>query len=269
MKKKASASLVVLAIVFLVTASLIYLFEYVSIERMMYINRSRSKKFSYNFDSIENIAFKDIKEGLNSGLDLKSFANKNYNIFENQSAKLSIEDPSEKKAIKILYKEVMPNKKERQEERYFTVLNEIFFDKSTKENDKKNFYEEILSNEVETFTSEEINNLFIDVDNKEEKVFNFNDSIIRIKSDGEELNCKIKAQGILIVEGDLTILDKVEFDGLIIIDGKLNLVNDKNHIYGYVLDLNKKSNIKYINSLMTLYDKCKKYNGIINIRRYK
>ena len=163
----------------------------------------------------------------------------------------------------------MPNKKERQEERYFTVLNEIFFDKSTKENDKKNFYEGILSNEVETFTSEEINNLFIDVDNEEEKVFNFNDSIIRIKSDGEELNCKIKAQGILIVEGDLTILDKVEFDGLIIIDGKLNLVNDKNHIYGYVLDLNKNSNIKYINSLMTLYDKCKKYNGIINIRRYK
>ena len=60
--KKGSASLVVLSVIFLITALLIYLFEYVSIERTMYTNRSKMKQYAYNEESVHNIITKDIEE---------------------------------------------------------------------------------------------------------------------------------------------------------------------------------------------------------------
>ena len=68
--KKGSASLVVLSIMFLITALLIYLFEYVSIERMMYVNRINMKQFEYNSESLENIITKDIEATYLNGGDI-------------------------------------------------------------------------------------------------------------------------------------------------------------------------------------------------------
>ena len=86
--KKGSASLVVLSIMFLITALLIYLFEYVSIERMMYVNRINMKQFEYNSESLENIITKDIEATYLNGGDIDEIAAKDYQVFEGQKVKI-------------------------------------------------------------------------------------------------------------------------------------------------------------------------------------
>lgn len=267
--KKASASLVVLSVIFLITAALLYLFEYVSIERMMYVNRSRARKFMCNVESIENIVKKDVKETYLSGKDISILKDKSYNIFEGQSAYLKINGPEYKDAFRIVYKEQMINQKEKVSERHYTLLNKIFFDSSPKISDKRKFYELIKSNNTENFTSDEINNYFLDYQDDEDKTFSFDEGLIVINANNSDLNCNIDGKGILIIDGDLNINGSLDFRGLIIINGKLSVKSNRNYIYGYIIDIEGGSNINYNKSLITIHNKCKNFKGIIDMRRYK
>lgn len=267
--KRASASLVVLSVIFLITAALLYLFEYVSIERMMYINRSRTKQYEYNFDSIENIARKDIEETYLAGGDIYDFKEKTYKIFDEQSAVLSVSGPTNKDAFSIKYTEHMPNKKDKSSVRHYSILNKIFFDTKQSSLDKQKFYEEILSNDIKSFSVEEINNYFLDLGEDSDRTFNFDNNIVIIDDADEDLDCNIKGEGILIIDSDLHVKGNIEFTGLIIINGKLSVEGNHKYVYGYVLDIKGKSHLNYIKSLALMHDTCKGYKGIINISRYK
>lgn len=267
--KKASASLVVLSIIFLISAALIYLFEYVSIERMMYINRSKAKKYEYNFQSIENIVIKDIESSYLKGYDISEFQNKSYNIFDGQNSILRITKPYNKDAFSIEYTETILNDKVKKYEKHYTILNSIFFDDKAKLSDKRKFYEKIKENEIREFTTKELNEIFIDFEEDDDKTFDFGKNIVSIKADDTDLNCNVKGQGILIIDGDINMMGSLDFSGLIIIDGKLVIKGTHNFIYGYIIDFDEKSRIIYSKSLAIIHDKCKAYKGIVDIKEYK
>lgn len=263
--KKGSASLVVLSVIFLLTALLIYLFEYVSIERMMYSNRSQMKQFTYNRESVENIITKDIEATYLNGGDINDIINKDYSVFEGQKAKISLNDISKKSAIKLYYSELMPNNKEKIKETEYSLLNRIFLKDHVKTSEKEEFLQKIKENEVQEFTVEEINNYFT---NGEEKNFTNGNSIVNISQDSSEgdIKANINGSGILIIEGDINIHGRVDFLGLIIIDGELN-IDGESDIYGTVIDIKNKSTINYTKSLNTMYKNCKKYKGIIKLTK--
>lgn len=267
--KKASASLVVLSVIFLVTALLIYLFEYVSIEIMMYLNRTRMKQFYYNFESVENIITKDIEGTCQNGGDLRALQKKNYSVFENQDAMISFDSVLSKSAFKLFYREKLPNKKEKTTERYYTLLNKIFFKDQLRDYEKENFYNLIMQNNFEEFNVGEINNYFLDVANVEERTFDFAKAIIRISQDASDsdINANIKGSGILIIDGDVNVKGSISFEGLIIVNGTLNLEETNSSIYGYVLDMKGKSHINYNKSLHIIYTNCKEYKGIIKVSK--
>lgn len=265
--KKGSASLVVLSIMFLLTALLIYLFEYVSIERMMYKNRSQMKQFIYNKESVENIITKDIEATYLNGGDISDIINKDYSVFEGQKVKISLNDVTKKSAIVVNYSELMPNNKEKIKETEYSLLNRIFLKDHITKKEKEDFLNLIKENEMQEFTIEEINNYFANK-NEGAKYFDYGDAIVEISQDSSEhdINANIIGSGILIIEGDINIHGMVDFVGLIIINGKLNIDGDSD-IYGTVIDIENNSKLNYINSLNTMYKNCKKYKGIIKLTK--
>lgn len=265
--KKASASLVVLSVIFLVTALLIYMFEYISIEKMMYVNRSRMKQFNYNYTSVENIISKDIETSYLNGDDIYDLDDKEYNVFEDQRAYIYINNVTNKSAFKIYYEERLSNNKICRKELYYTLLNKIFFLDNPKGEEKKAFYKSLLENDVQVFSTEEINNYFVDTID-EDKTFSFDNAVVKIsQSDIGRIDPNIKGSGILIIDGDVELSGYIEFNGIIIIDGKFIINGESNSINGYVFDINNNSNINYNKSINTIYNKCKQYHGVIDVRR--
>ena len=267
--KKGSASLVVLSVIFLITALLIYLFEYVSIERTMYTNRSKMKQYAYNEESVHNIITKDIEETYLNGGDIHDIVGKNYSVFENQKAIVSLNDPTAKNAINIYYEEKFSNKKAKTTNAKFSLLNRIFFIDNPSSKEKKDFCDEIIqNNEVQNFSTSEINNYFIDTKDIEERNFDYGNgnAIVKITADDEDLNANVNGSGILIIDGDVIIKANFKFRGLLIIDGSLSVEGDSD-IMGALIDIDKRSNIDCFKSLNTMYRRCKTFKGIIKVTR--
>lgn len=266
--KKASASLVVLSVIFLITALLIYLFEYVSIERMMYLNRTRMKQFYYNCESVENVIVKDIEGTYQNGGEIYDLKSKDYSLYENQKVVLATYDVANKIAFKIFCSEKLSNNKEKIKETYYTLMNKIFFKEQLRDYEKEKFYNNILENNVQEFKVEEINNYFSDIEHEEDRTFNFSKAIVKISQDelNNDINANIDGSGILIIDGNINVRGSIHFNGLIIINGTLSVEENKD-IFGYVLDMEGKSNISYLKSLKTVYTECKEYKGIIRISK--
>lgn len=265
--KKGSASLVVLSVIFLITALLIYLFEYVSIERTMYTNRSKMKQYAYNEESVHNIITKDIEETYLNGGDIHDIIGKNYSVFENQKAIVSLNDPTAKNAINIYYEEKFSNKKEKTTNAKYSLLNRIFFKDNPSTKEKKDFCEEIIqANEVQNFSASEINNYFIDIEEIDARNFDYANAIVKITADDEDLNANINGSGIMIIDGDVNIKANFKFRGLLIIDGSLSIEGDSD-IMGALIDIDKRSNIDYSKSLNMMYRRCKTFKGIIKVTR--
>lgn len=265
--KKGSASLVVLSVIFLITALLIYLFEYVSIERTMYVNRTNMKQYAYNEESVHNIITKDIEETYLNGGDIHDIIGKNYSVFENQKAIVSLNDPTAKNAINIYYEEKFSNKKEKTTNAKYSLLNRIFFKDSPSTKEKKDFCEAIIEdNEVQNFSTSEINNYFIDIEDIDARNFDYEggNAIVKITADDEDLNANINGSGIMIIESDVSIKANFKFRGLLIIDGSLSIEGDSD-IMGAVIDIDKRSNIDYSKSLNMMYRRCKTFKGIIKV----
>lgn len=267
--KKGSASLVVLSVIFLLTALLIYLFEYVSVERMMYKNRSKMKQYAYNEESIHNIITKDIEETYLNGGDIHDIIGKNYSVFENQKAIVSLNDPTAKNAINIYYEEKFSNKKEKTTNAKYSLLNRIFYKDNPSTKEKKDFCEEIIqNNEVQNFSTSEINNYFIDIEDIDARNFDYGNgnAIVKITADDEDLNANVNGSGIMIIEGDVSVKANFYFRGLLIIDGSLCVEGDSD-IMGALIDIDKGSNIDCFKSLNTMYRRCKTFKGIIKVTR--
>lgn len=267
--KKGSASLVVLSVIFLITALLIYLFEYVSIERTMYTNRSKMKQYAYNEESVHNIITKDIEETYLNGGDIHDIIGKNYSVFENQKAIVSLNDPTAKNAINIYYEEKFSNKKEKTTNAKYSLLNRIFFKDNPSTKEKKDFCEAIIQdNEVQNFSTSEINNYFIDIEDIDARNFNYGNgnAIVKITADDEDLNANVNGSGIMIIEGDVSVKANFYFRGLLIIDGSLNIEGESD-IMGALIDIDKESNIDCFKSLNTMYRRCKTFKGIIKVTR--
>lgn len=264
--KKGSASLVVLSVIFLLTALLIYLFEYVSVERMMYLNRSKMKQYAYNEESLHNIITKDIQETYLNGGDIHDIIGKNYSVFENQKAIVSLNDPTAKKAINVYYEEKFSNKKKISKSTKYSLLNRIFFKDNPSTKEKKDFCEEIIQdNEVQNFSTSEINNYFIDIEDIDARNFDYANAIVKITAD-EDLCTNVNGSGIMIIDGDVNIKANFKFRGLLIIDGSLNIEGESD-IMGALIDIDKESNIDCFKSLNTMYRRCKTFNGIIKVTR--
>lgn len=267
--KKGSASLVVLSVIFLLTALLIYLFEYVSVERMMYLNRSKMKQYAYNEESLNNIITKDIEETYLNGGDIYDIIGKDYSVFENQKAVVSLNDPTAKNAFNIYYEEKLANKKKISKNTKYSLLNRIFFKDNPSTKEKKDFCEEIIqANEVQNFSTSEINNYFIDIEEIDARNFDYANAIVKITADGEDLCANINGSGIMIIDGDVSVKANFKFRGLLIIDGSLNIEGESD-IMGAVIDIDKESNIDCFKSLNTMYRRCKTFNGIIKVTRSK
>lgn len=267
--KKGSASLVVLSVIFLITALLIYLFEYVSIERTMYTNRSKMKQYAYNEESVHNIITKDIEETYLNGGDIHDIIGKNYSVFENQKAIVSLNDPTAKNAINIYYEEKFSNKKEKTTNAKYSLLNRIFFKDNPSTKEKKDFCEAIIQdNEVQNFSTSEINNYFIDIEDIDARNFDYGNgnAIVKITADDEDLNANVNGSGIMIIEGDVSVKANFKFRGLLIIDGSLSIEGDSD-IMGALIDIDKRSNIDYSKSLNMMYRRCKTFKGIIKVTR--
>lgn len=265
--KKGSASLVVLSVIFLLTALLIYLFEYVSVERMMYLNRSKMKQYAYNEESLHNIITKDIQETYLNGGDIHDIIGKNYSVFENQKAIVSLNDPTAKHAINIYYEEKLANKKKISKNTKYSLLNRIFFKDNPSTKEKKDFCEEIIqANEVQNFSTSEINNYFIDIEEIDARNFDYANSIVKITADDEDLCANINGSGIMIIDGDVSVKANFKFRGLLIIDGSLNIESESD-IMGALIDIDKESNIDCFKSLNTMYRRCKTFKGIIKVTR--
>lgn len=267
--KKGSASLVVLSVIFLITALLIYLFEYVSIERTMYTNRSKMKQYAYNEESVHNIITKDIEETYLNGGDIHDIIGKNYSVFENQKAIVSLNDPTAKNAINIYYEEKFSNKKEKTTNAKYSLLNRIFFKDNPSTKEKKDFCEAIIQdNEVQNFSTSEINNYFIDIEDIDARNFDYGNgnAIVKITADDEDLNANVNGSGIMIIEGDVSVKANFYFRGLLIIDGSLNIEGESD-IMGALIDIDKESNIDCFKSLNTMYRRCKTFKGIIKVTR--
>ena len=267
--KKGSASLVVLSVIFLITALLIYLFEYVSIERTMYTNRSKMKQYAYNEESVHNIITKDIEETYLNGGDIHDIVGKNYSVFENQKAIVSLNDPTAKNAINIYYEEKFSNKKAKTTNAKFSLLNRIFFIDNPSSKEKKDFCDEIIqNNEVQNFSTSEINNYFLDIEDIDARNFDYGNgnAIVKITADDEDLNANVNGSGILIIDGDVIIKANFKFRGLLIIDGSLSVEGDSD-IMGALIDIDKRSNIDCFKSLNTMYRRCKTFKGIIKLTR--
>lgn len=267
--KKGSASLVVLSVIFLLTALLIYLFEYVSIERTMYTNRSKMKQYAYNEESVHNIITKDIEETYLNGGDIHDIIGKNYSVFENQKAIVSLNDPTAKNAINIYYEEKFSNKKEKTTNAKYSLLNRIFFKDNPSTKEKKDFCEAIIQdNEVQNFSTSEINNYFIDIEDIDARNFDYGNgnAIVKITADDEDLNANVNGSGIMIIEGDVSVKANFYFRGLLIIDGSLNIEGESD-IMGALIDIDKESNIDCFKSLNTMYRRCKTFKGIIKVTR--
>lgn len=265
--KKGSASLVVLSVIFLITALLIYLFEYVSIERTMYTNRSKMKQYAYNEESVHNIITKDIEETYLNGGDIHDIIGKNYSVFENQKAIVSLNDPTAKNAINIYYEEKFSNKKEKTTNAKYSLLNRIFFKDNPSTKEKKDFCEAIIQdNEVQNFSTSEINNYFIDIEDIDARNFDYGNgnAIVKITADDEDLNANVNGSGIMIIEGDVSVKANFYFRGLLIIDGSLNIEGESD-IMGALIDIDKESNIDCFKSLNTMYRRCKTFKGIIKV----
>lgn len=265
--KKGSASLVVLSVIFLITALLIYLFEYVSIERTMYTNRSKMKQYAYNEESVHNIITKDIEETYLNGGDIHDIIGKNYSVFENQKAIVSLNDPTAKNAINIYYEEKFSNKKEKTTNAKYSLLNRIFFKDNPSTKEKKDFCEAIIQdNEVQNFSTSEINNYFIDIDEIDARNFDYTNAIVKITADDEDLCANINGSGIMIIDGDVNVKANFKFRGLLIIDGSLNIEGESD-IMGALIDIDKESNIDCFKSLNMMYRRCKTFKGIIKVTR--
>lgn len=265
--KKGSASLVVLSVIFLLTALLIYLFEYVSIERTMYTNRSKMKQYAYNEESVHNIITKDIQETYLNGGDIHDIIGKNYSVFENQKAIVSLNDPTAKNAINIYYEEKFSNKKEKTTNAKYSLLNRIFFKDNPSTKEKKDFCEEIIqNNEVQNFSTSEINNYFIDIEDIDTRNFDYTNAIVKITADDEDLCANINGSGIMIIDGDVNLKANFKFRGLLIIDGSLNIEGESD-IMGALIDIDKESNIDCFKSLNMVYRRCKTFKGIIKVTR--
>lgn len=264
--KKGSASLVVLSVIFLLTALLIYLFEYVSVERMMYLNRSKMKQYAYNEESLHNIITKDIQETYLNGGDIYDIIGKDYSVFENQKAVVSLNDPTAKNAFNIYYEEKLANKKKISKNTKYSLLNRIFLKDNPSTKEKKDFCEEIIqANEVQNFSASEINNYFIDIEEIDARNFDYANAIVKITAD-EDLNANVNGSGIMIIEGDVSVKANFYFRGLLIIDGSLCVEGDSD-IMGAVIDIDKESNIDCFKSLNTMYRRCKTFKGIIKVTR--
>lgn len=264
--KKGSASLVVLSVIFLLTALLIYLFEYVSVERMMYLNRSKMKQYAYNEESLHNIITKDIQETYLNGGDIHDIIGKNYSVFENQKAIVSLNDPTAKKAINVYYEEKFSNKKKISKSTKYSLLNRIFFKDNPSTKEKKDFCEEIIQdNEVQNFSTSEINNYFIDIEDIDARNFDYANAIVKITAD-EDLCTNVNGSGIMIIDGDVSVKANFYFRGLLIIDGSLSIEGDSD-IMGALIDIDKRSNIDYSKSLNMMYRRCKTFKGIIKVTR--
>lgn len=264
--KKGSASLVVLSVIFLITALLIYLFEYVSVERMMYLNRSKMKQYAYNEESIHNIITKDIEETYLNGGDIYDIIVKDYSVFENQKAVVSLNDPTAKNAFNIYYEEKLANKKKISKNTKYSLLNRIFFKDNPSTKEKKDFCEEIIQeNEVQNFSASEINNYFIDIEEIDARNFDYANAIVKITAD-EDLCANINGSGIMIIDGDVSVKANFKFRGLLIIDGSLNIEGESD-ILGAVINIDKESNIDCFKSLNMMYKRCKTFNGIIKVTR--
>lgn len=266
--KKGSASLVVLSVIFLITALLIYLFEYVSIERTMYTNRSKMKQYAYNEESVHNIITKDIEETYLNGGDIHDIIGKNYSVFENQKAIVSLNDPTAKNAINIYYEEKFSNKKKISRNTKYSLLNRIFFKDNPSTKEKKDFCDEIIqNNEVQNFSTSEINNYYIDIEDIESRNFDYGNgnAIVKIMAD-EDLNANINGSGIMIIDGDVSVKANFKFRGLLIINGSLNIEGESD-IMGALIDIDKGSNIDCFKSLNTMYRRCKTFKGIIKVTR--
>lgn len=265
--KKGSASLVVLSVIFLLTALLIYLFEYVSVERMMYLNRSKMKQYAYNEESLHNIITKDIQETYLNGGDIYDIIGKDYSVFENQKAVVSLNDPTAKNAFNIYYEEKLANKKKISKSTKYSLLNRIFFKDNPSTKEKKDFCEEIIqANEVQNFSASEINNYFIDIEEIDARNFDYANAIVKITADDEDLNANVNGSGIMIIEGDVSVKANFYFRGLLIIDGSLNIEGESD-IMGALIDIDKESNIDCFKSLNTMYRRCKTFKGIIKVTR--
>lgn len=264
--KKGSASLVVLSVIFLLTALLIYLFEYVSVERMMYLNRSKMKQYAYNEESLHNIITKDIQETYLNGGDIYDIIGKDYSVFENQKAVVSLNDPTAKNAFNIYYEEKLANKEKISKNTKYSLLNRIFFKDKPSTKEKKDFCEEIIkANEMQNFSTSEINNYFIDIEEIDARNFDYANAIVKITAD-EDLNANINGSGIMIIDGDVSVKANFKFRGLLIIDGSLNIEGESD-IMGALIDINKESNINCFKSLNTMYRRCKTFKGIIKVTR--
>lgn len=264
--KKGSASLVVLSVIFLLTALLIYLFEYVSVERMMYLNRSKMKQYAYNEESLHNIITKDIEETYLNGGDIYDIIVKDYSVFENQKAVVSLNDPTAKNAFNIYYEEKLANKKKISKNTKYSLLNRIFFKDNPSTKEKKDFCEEIIqANEVQNFSASEINNYFIDIEEIDARNFDYANAIVKITAD-EDLCANINGSGIMIIDGDVSVKANFKFRGLLIIDGSLNIESESD-IMGALIDIDKESNIDCFKSLNTMYRRCKTFKGIIKVTR--
>lgn len=265
--KKGSASLVVLSVIFLITALLIYLFEYVSVERMMYLNRSKMKQYAYNEESIHNIITKDIEETYLNGGDIHEIVGKNYSVFENQKAVVSLNDPTAKNAINIYYQEILANKKKKTTNAKYSLLNRIFFKDNPSTKEKKDFCEAIIQdNEVQNFSASEINNYFIDIEEIDARNFDYTNAIVKITADDEDLCANINGSGIMIIDGNVNVKANFKFRGLLIIDGSLNIEGESD-IMGDLIDIDKESNIDCFKSLNMMYRRCKTFKGIIKVTR--
>lgn len=265
--KKGSASLVVLSVIFLLTALLIYLFEYVSIERTMYTNRSKMKQYAYNEESLHNIITKDIEATYLNGGDIHEIVGKNYSVFEDQKAIASLNDPTAKNAFNIYYEEKLANKKEKTTNAKYSLLNRIFFKDNPSTKEKKDFCEAIIQeNEVQNFSASEINNYFIDIEEIDARNFDYGNAIVKITADGEDLCANINGSGIMIIDGDVNVKANFKFRGLLIIDGSLNIEGESD-IMGALIDIDKESNIDCFKSLNTMYRRCKTFKGIIKVTR--
>lgn len=264
--KKGSASLVVLSVIFLLTALLIYLFEYVSVERMMYLNRSKMKQYAYNEESLHNIITKDIQETYLNGGDIYDIIGKDYSVFENQKAVVSLNDPTAKNAFNIYYEEKLANKKKISKNTKYSLLNRIFFKDNPSTKEKKDFCEEIIqANEVQNLSTSEINNYFIDIEEIDTRNFDYANAIVKITAD-EDLCTNINGSGIMIIDGDVSVKANFKFRGLLIIDGSLSIEGDSD-IMGALIDIDKESNIDCFKSLNTMYRRCKTFKGIIKVTR--
>lgn len=264
--KKGSASLVVLSVIFLLTALLIYLFEYLSVERMMYLNRSKMKQYAYNEESLHNIITKDIQETYLNGGDIYDIIGKDYSVFENQKAVVSLNDPTAKNAFNIYYEEKLANKKKISKNTKYSLLNRIFFKDNPSTKEKKDFCEEIIqANEVQNFSTSEINNYFIDIEEIDTRNFDYANAIVKITAD-EDLCTNINGSGIMIIDGDVSVKANFKFRGLLIIDGSLSIEGDSD-IMGALIDIDKESNIDCFKSLNTMYRRCKTFKGIIKVTR--